>query len=271
MSAKMGIRGLVAGVFFLLCFGAQAIMVDIFDVGDTGVINGAVFSGTSQHTGGTGNFNPFLSLHDSPVERAYNAGNGNLYMDNTRPHWNSQLHVGDLQAVTVDSVDYYLFVLDANEPGNDNSFISIDNIRIYTSASDTSVGVDEEGEIESLGALRYSMNNPLNVDGSYEIDNWVNLDSRLGSEPAGSGLYDMLAYIPVSAFALASATDYLWFFNLNGVHYESDGDLAAEAGFEEWRALTGPGVHVNQVPDGGITIVLLGISMMGLALFRRQS
>jgi hypothetical protein len=258
---------LVVAMVLLVAGSVGATTVDIFNVGDSGSINGAVFAGDSQHVGGTGAFSPFLSLHDSPIERAYNAGNGNLYMDNQRPAWNQQLHIGDLAMVDLLGTDYYLFVLDANEPGNDKSFISIDNIRIYTSASDTSLTVQgDEGSINSLGTLRYSMNDPLKVSDDYNIANWVNLDSRLDAEPAGSGLYDMYAYIPVSAFAGAAVTDYVWFYNLNGVHYEANGDLASTAGFEEWRALTG-----HRVPDAGATLVLLGLSLLAIGRLRRRA
>ena len=62
--------------------------------------------------------------------------------------------------------------------------------------------------------------------------------------------------------------DNLWFYNLNGVHYVVDGDLAAQAGYEEWRAVTGP----NTVPDGGNTLVLFGtaIAALGFVANRRK-
>lgn len=250
--------------------------VNIFQVGDKGTINNAIFAGDEQHVGGTGVFNPFLSLEtpngQTPIERAYNAGNGNLYMDNQRPNWNSQLHIGDLQRVTVNNLEYFLFALDANEPGNDKSYISIDNIRIYTSPTDTSTGVqnDTGTMLNSLGTLRFSMNDPLrDQSGNYIIDKWVDLDSRLGTEPAGSGLYDMLVYVPVSNFAGALDTDFLWFYNLNGVHVNADntGNVAAQAGFEEWRAFTGPN---SSVPDGGLTLALLGFGFACLGMFRSR-
>ncbi|MBN2508586.1 MAG: VPDSG-CTERM sorting domain-containing protein [Verrucomicrobia bacterium] len=250
---------------------SHAIEVSIFHVGDSGTVNGAIFTGDEQHVGGTGNFNPFLSLQEFPIERAYNAGNGNLYMDNTRPSWNSQLRVGDLQQVTVGDLDYFLFVLDANEPGNNKSFISIDNIRIYTSSEDTSLTVQgDEGMLDSLGTLRYAMNDPLrDIDGDYIISDWVNLDSRLDDEPAGSGLHDLLVYVPVSNFAGAADTDYLWFYNLNGVHEKADDDLASEAGFEEWRVLMGSTPN-HETPDTSATAMLLGIALLGLAGLRRR-
>ena len=72
-------------------------------------------------------------------------------------------------------------------------------------------------------------------------------------------------YIPIGAFKDAGADDLVWFYNLNGVHYVADGDLAAEAGYEEWRAVTG-------VPDGGNTLALLGsaLSVTGLLAGRRK-
>ena len=266
---KIVIKTLVGAIALSMSPWVQAVQVNILKVADFGSINGAIFTGDEQHVGGTGVFSPFLSLQRDPIERAYNAGNGNLYMDNTRPHWNSQLHVGDLQKVPVDGLDYYLFALDANEPGNRKSFISIDNIRIYTSPSDTSTTVmGDESSLDSLGTLRYSMNDPLKSGSDYIIDNWVNLDSRLTDEPAGSGLYDLLVYVPVSAFSGAAATDYLWFFNLNGVHERADTVLAAEAGFEEWRAFTGG--TPSTVPDASSSAMLLGFALLGLAGLRRR-
>ena len=57
----------------------------------------------------------------------------------------------------------------------------------------------------------------------------------------------MLAYIPTGAFTGASLTDYVVFYNLNGVHYQADDGTSSDAGFEEWSALTGPS---SSVPDG---------------------
>ena len=85
-------------------------------------------------------------------------------------------------------------------------------------------------------------------------------------EPAGSGLYDLFVYIPTSVFDDAQDTDYLWFYNLNGVHWESDGDLTSESGFEEWRALTG-----HSLPDGGMTLMLMGIALVGLRFLHRRA
>ena len=118
------------------------------------------------------------------------------------------------------------------------------------------------------------MNDPLKSGSLYNVDTWIKLDSNLSDQlkqaNGGSGWSDMIIYIPTSAFAGALATDFVWFYNLNGVHYSADYDpndvnLGAEAGFEEWRAVVGG----TSVPDGGGTLILLGSALTALFGYRR--
>ena len=131
--------------------------------------------------------------------------------------------------------NYYAFELDANEPGAGKSLISIDNVRIYMGGNNVAAVQNDETKLDSLGKLRWAMNNSLTPagtlanPGNYNIDNWIKLDANLSD-------------------------DLVWFYNLNGVHFVADGDLAAEAGYEEWRAA----VSLSSVRDGGSTILLLG-------------
>jgi hypothetical protein len=67
--------------------------------------------------------------------------------------------------------------------------------------------------------------------------------------------------VPVSAFAGASPTDFVWFYNLNGVHF------AAHAGYEEWSAYTRV---ATAVPDRGDTLKLLLIAIVGICLSARR-
>lgn len=243
-------------------FGGKAIIADHF----------------TQPTG-TGVFQPFLTIDangqtstgNKRIEQGYNTdGFANLYLDQHRPQWNNLLKLGDLAQIDVSGNLYYAFLLDANEPGQNKGLISVDNIRIYTSANDgTSMVADDLTKLDDLGTLRWAMNNPTqNANGSFNNDTWVKLNALQENVEAGdhvsnggSGKSDLVAYIPVTAFVGAQATDYVWFYNLNGVHYSAEKGLAAESGFEEWRAVTGPS---QQVPDGGVTAVLLGLSFLGL-------
>lgn len=245
----------------------------------TGTVGGdALFGNFTSHPTGTGVYDPFLTLErqgNGNTEGAYNTdGHTALYLDQQRPEWNTRLTLGDLAVVNVNNVNYYAFELDANEPsGGTKNLISIDNIRIYTSSADNTATVgNTEANLNSLGTLRWAMNDPLkDANGDYIIDNWVKLDASfsdtLQQKNGGSGYSDMIAYIPVAAFAGASSSDYLWFYNLNGVHYSADSGLAAEAGYEEWRAVVG---NVPSVPDGGTTLMLLGSALAGLGFVGRR-
>lgn len=259
--------------------GSQSLLVTA-DVGGT-----AIVSDHWTQPAGTGVFQPFLTLDANgqtstglnTIEQGYNTdGHSALYLDQLRPEWNRRLTVGDLAQIDVNGTAYYGFILDANEPGGSKSLISVDNIRIYTSSSDNTGAVQNNlSNLDSLGTLRFALNDPTKTGSDFNIENWIKLDSaqeNIGYSGAnapngGSGQSDMIVYVPVSAFGDAADSDYLWFYNLNGVHYTSDKDLASTAGFEEWRAVTNP----QSVPDGGATAALLGLGVIGLAALRRKS
>jgi len=111
------------------------------------------------------------------------------------------------------------------------------------------------------------LNDPLKAGGAYDMDNWIKLDANQSASNGGSGVSDMILYVPVSAFLGALPTDFVWFYNLNGAHVGADGDLASQAGYEEWRAVR----RVAAVPDRGSTLFLLlcGILPFGLLFERR--
>ena len=232
------------------------------DVGGT-----ALFRRDHSHPTGTGVFNPFLTLQSAGSQKAEQAYHtigrvgSQPPLDALRNHWNTDLTFGALQQVTVDGHQYYLFELDANEPGQGTTsrYMSLDNIRIYTSP----IGGQTPANPDSLGVLRFALN-PL---GAY--NNWVKIDSALGPT-AGSGDSDLFVYIPSSAFAGVSASDFVYFYNLNGAHWRTDSGTGAEAGFEEWRALLGSN-DIPAVPDASTTLSLLGIALLGLESLRRKS
>jgi hypothetical protein len=224
----------------------------------SGTINGAIYSTIDNHPTGTGVFDPFLTYQAKGVEEGFNTsqgGPGQGFLDTKRvPQWNHDLHVGDLAPVTLSgkSGTFYAFELDANETGNGNAarLLSIDDIRIYTSASDTANSVGDTGLVDNLGTLRYAQNASLGVTA-----NWVLIDAskKEGGSTSGSGSSDMIVYVPTALFAGASTTDFLYFYTINGVNN------AADAGYEEWAAYTATGV-----PDGGSTLLLLGSSLTAL-------
>lgn len=239
---------------------AVAVEYDLTTAGSSATINNGLFQTTFFTGAGTGNFNPFLDLvhSDKPAgtEGAYNSSAWPLDGDNHRDVWNSDLKTADLQEVDVGGTKYYLFTLDANETGggNDNKLLSIDQIKIYQSAdSGLNPGI---ANLDDLGDLVWDM------DAGAEGDTWVKINSAL--ESAGSGDGDLNLFIPVNLFN--KDLEFIYFFNHNG---GQEGPLFGHAGFEEWRALTKEDVPVNEVPDGGGTLVSLGVALLGLGSMRK--
>lgn len=245
----------------------------------------AIFSDYWSQPTGTGVFDPFLSLdsngqtstNNTNIEQAYNSdGHNALYLDGHRPSWNTSLHVGDLATIKLNNVNYYGFVLDANEPGNAQSTLSIDNIRIYTSSTDNTASVQNDiNNLNNLGTLRWALNDPTKTGNQFNITDWIKLDANqenvgVGKSNAngGSGMADMIVYIPQAAFGNAGANDFVWFYNLDGVHYSADKNLAATAGFEEWSAVAS--IAPPSVPDGGMTAVLIGLGLICSGLAARR-
>jgi len=236
----------------------------------TGTVGGTAFVTRSDTMpAGRGVFDPFLSLNkNGGIERAYNTGNG-LFLDAQVPASNTDLHMRDLAIITDPAPgvtgSFYGFELNANETGNGNinRLLSIDNIRIYTSPTDNVASVgDTESALDSLGKLRFALNEGLkDANGNYIIDNWIKIDSTLGST-SGSGSSDMTVYIPTDAFGDADKDDLVYFYNLNGVHESADAGTEANAGPEYWRAIQG--TDVSTVPDGGNTLALMSSALVAL-------
>ena len=282
-------RALLASIVILPSIAAFANELDLSGSATSGSLTGtvggtAIFSEISTHTAGTGVFDPFLTINsqgNSKTEQGYNTdGHTALYLDQQRPEWNNLLKVSQLAKIKIGNINYYAFELDANEPsgtehdGSAKVLLSVDNIRIYTSSTDNTGAVQSDvSKLESpspLGTLRFALNDPLKNGSNFNITNWVKMAANTDGiadaqgHNGGSGFSDLIVYIPASDFP--NLNDYLFFYNLNGAHFQADvGGDAAEGGFEEWRAVVGVGV-----PDDGATAALLGLGLVGLAGIRAR-
>jgi hypothetical protein len=111
------------------------------------------------HPTGTGVYNPFLTVQNSPWEQGYNSSTGNF--DTKRePQWNREIKFSDLQTTTINGIAYFGFSVDINEPnGGNQATISLDALRIYTSSSlQSSTSTDANGFFNgSLDTLRYDL------------------------------------------------------------------------------------------------------------------
>ena len=142
-------------------------------------------------------------------------------------------------------------------------FLSLDDVKIFTS---TTANPSSEALPVNLGTLRYDMD--------AGADSVVVLDYTLNP---GSGQYDMELRVPVGNFAGALPTDYVHLYSKFGVLGVNpgtvqgtalpNGDYGVSDGFEEWAR--NPTTTTIRVPDGGATVMLLGLGIAALGLSRR--
>ncbi len=214
----------------------------------TGSLGGTAFFARSDvQSSGTGVIDPFLILQAKGTEKGYNT-DGNLQYDTKQAHFTRNLQLSELATVLVDGVQYYEFHLDADQDASSTlgkAVLSIDQIKIYTSPT---ASIDNIGSLSDLGTARFDLGT-----------NSIFIDAGIGST-AGAGSDDMIAFIPVTAFAGASSGDYIYFFNFNGTQLESND------GREQWSALLGGNATVPE-PS---TLILLGSALAAMALIRKK-
>jgi hypothetical protein len=236
----------------VFALGGSALQAAILDLGTSGSgsLGGAFFSTTDIQPTGTGVFDPFLSIQNSPWEQGYNSGTG-AFDTKREPQWNHEIQLQDLRATTIGGIDYFGFVVDINEPnGGGKNTISLDGLKVFVSSSlQTSTSVDAKGFFNgSLGTLVFDLgHNTLKYD-----------DAQHGS---GSG--DLNIFIPVSDFAGFAPTDYVYMYQRWG-----NTDFT-EGGFEETALLSG----FVPVPELGTLFPVIGLMAAVLsthALRRRK-
>lgn len=232
------VAALVVGVASV---GAQAARIDLTGGnGSSGTANGAIFQFDTTQPTGTGVLQPFVRMQATGTEQGYNtSGRPVAFDENSTANWTHDVQLQDLRIVG----DYYEFILDINEPGVvPESLLSLDEIQIYTS----SVGGKTTTNLSQLGTLRYDLD--------AGEDNHILMDYL----NAGSGVADMRALIPVSAFAGASPTDYMYFYSQFGLQEGAAAGSGSADGYEEWAVVPEPA-------SAGLLLMA-----MGLLLRRRR-
>ncbi|MEO8439814.1 MAG: hypothetical protein ABI540_06275 [Spartobacteria bacterium] len=218
---------------------AWATVVDLTGSNASGTANGAQFYYTPEQPTGTGVIQPFVRIQANETEQGYNTSGGTPF-DEKAGIWTHDITFSDLQstATTLNGTTYYQLLLDVNEPGGGKSLISLDEIQFYSST----VGSQTTTNVASLGTLRWSL------DGGG--DSYVLLDA---SRNSGSGSGDMFAYIPASAFAGVSDSDFIYMFSRFGDQMAADG--TTEGGFEEW-SLVG---NMPAIPEMSALFPIVGL------------
>jgi hypothetical protein len=225
----------LAAALTLSLSAANATVLDLGSSG-SGSLGGAFFSTTDIQPTGTGVFDPFLTVQNTPWEQGYNASNSNF--DTKRvPQWNHEIQIGDLRATTIGGTDYFGFVVDINEPNNGpNAMISLDALKIFISPTlQNSTSTDSSGFFNgSLGTLVFDL-------GPNQL--------KYNDQQSGSGSGDINVFIPIADFAGFKSTDYVYMYQRWG---NTD---ASQAGFEETALLSG----FVPVPEFGTLFPVIGL------------
>ncbi|MCE5974032.1 hypothetical protein LZA78_11105, partial [Sinirhodobacter sp. WL0062] len=223
-------------------------------------LDGVLFSNDAAGAG-TGLINPFVRIStNDPVEEGYNTSDRPLdYDENTSPNFTRDLFYGDIPVVTLyddegNAVQYLEFRLDINEPDSGaTSYLSLDEIKIYLSNEQV-----PSGDPGFVDLSQYELVWSLDELG----DSWIALDYTL---QAGSGVSDMIMYVPLSSFEEADIElddgTYVTLYSKFGVQddYVVDGELVADwtnnSGFEEWSVrqfVEVVGIKFNDIDSDGV-------------------
>jgi hypothetical protein len=241
---------LVAAGMFAIAGIAQATVLDLGSSG-SGTVGGALFQTNNDHPTGTGVYDPFLTVQNSPWEQGYNSSTGNF--DTKRePVWNHEIKFSDLQVTTINGIAYFGFSVDVNEPNGSKAGISLDAFSVYTSSTlQSSTSTNSSGFFNgSLGTLVYSLGNNQVL---YTDQN------------TGSGGGDINIYIPVSAFAGTQANDYIYLYQRWG---NSDSTNTTQGGFEETSLIRG----LAPVPEMSAFFPIVGllVAVGSTSILRRR-
>lgn len=253
---------------------AQAAYIDLTTVDSSGTLVGvpggtAVFQQGSDNAG-TGIFPSFVQIEGSgagDIKQGFNTTvNGVLNTASSDIH-NHEITVGQLTTVNIGGTLYYQFFLDVNENNNaEDRYVSLDDLVVLTSSTANTgtcgaaaTACTDANFLPTGGTVVWNM----------QPGDGVLLDFNL--EP-GSGYADMTFNVPVSAFGGASSSTFVYLYSKFGVLGEVTvggvtRDFGTSDGFEEWAFMLG---ESTTVPDGGSTLGLLGIALLGLGYARRR-
>ena len=173
-----------AAVLGIVAVASGATITDITD-GLEHTVNGAKFQQYNFGASGTGTISPFLRLQaqgNSTTSTGYNTDGTVEFDTNTDPHTHS-ITLNNVPIVSHTGVEFYEFLLDTGEPGNDTHSVNIDNLQIFLSPTGNNSGYPV------IGDLVYELDS---VD-----DVGIRMDGAFGN---GNGSTDALIFLPKAIF-----------------------------------------------------------------------
>jgi len=251
--ARWALATLVAAA--LLPSSARADSYYLYSDTASANVNGAIFATTNQQPTGTGVIDPFLTIQRTGSEQGYNT-DGTFQFDEKRTSYTNALPLNSLQAVTINGVQYYQFLLDINETKTDTGrLLSLNDVQLYLGSTPNPTGYTGSG-FATPSTLVYD----LDANGN----NTIELDYSLNS---GSGSGDMYMYVQKSLFdAAAGSTGYGYVYL-----YSAFGDPnGSDAGFEEWAATKGTNTPSGVPAPPGLVLAGMGFGCLLLGRLRTR-
>jgi hypothetical protein len=251
-----------AAAIAALCAAASqslATVVDLTTAGASGSLNGALFRELSLSPTGTGNIQSFVRTQHSGTQLGYNtSGRPVAYDEGTDPNFTRDRTLASVPIVTYQGNNYYEFRLDVNQV-NSSPLISLDSVEIRTRSLASVTGAWGAAQGTVRYTFGFSQDHSSNTLTSGSAADYVLLNYSLN---AGSGQGDMAMLIPVSNFAGALGTDYVYLYSHFGDHN------ATNDGFEEWFTFEST---VVPLPPGGLAGGALVGGLMLVRLRRRSA
>lgn len=265
----------LVATLFLLTMGASVASADILNLTTAGAsVTSTAASGStfivqqgSKQSAGSGVIDPFIRIQPSspsnpPNEAGYNTGSTPI-LDDLANSYNQLLPLSVVPIVTLGGVDYRQFLLDINQSnGGTKHFLSLNQIQIFTGgpAPTTFGGAPcDSSQSNCTTTPNVTLTGLTQVFqmSTDAINHQIKLDADLTS---GSGEADMFLYVPNSVFT--GGPDVTLFSQFG----DPTGDWRQTDGYEEWATLKGS----TSVPDGGLTLMLLGGVLVGVETMRRR-
>ena len=189
------IFGVVVLTIGMFPSSAMAADFDLTQPGDTETINGAIFiQYDPSESAGTGNFDPFLQIDASPIERGYNT-DGTIEFD-TKGQTSGNTHslkLSNIPLVFVGGIWYREFQIDVNE---NDLLIDLTELQVFTATVQTLSGYQPAsgGDDPYIGT-------PTATTLIYDLDAGVDNTAQLAYLQSGSGEADYLVLIPDDSFS----------------------------------------------------------------------
>lgn len=236
----------------------------------------AIFQQVDPQPTGTGYIDSFLRIQHSPTEQGYNtdARPFQAGMDQKNPiNYTHAITLAEVPIVNIGGVDYRQFYLDINENDSTNGhLLSLDKLQIFLGPNDMfnnyqTGGANGNGTLNGVKPI-YDMDTGLT---SAYNDNWIKLDYTTNN--GGSGIGDMVAYIPNSAFGGAGGSTDVYLYSQFGATMSGPTSLTSDAGFEEWwvKSPIQPPTFTSAVPEPASLLLLASGLLIAGRGFKRKA